>query len=91
MKPFVIALTGASGILYGVRLVHVMAEMGYEIALVISDSARLVIKEELGISPKEGVAIEDYSEIFNWTHPERVKLYAAGDFTAPIASGSSYP
>jgi 4-hydroxy-3-polyprenylbenzoate decarboxylase len=48
-KPYVVAMTGASGAIYGVRLVRALAEIGREIALVISESARTVIREELAI------------------------------------------
>ncbi len=49
MKPYIVAITGASGILYGVRLLQVLAEQKVPVELVISDTARIVIKEELGI------------------------------------------
>lgn len=77
MRPYIVAVTGASGIIYGVRLVDVLTEMGVPIELVISDTARIVMKEELG----------------NEWHPPAsslVKVCDFHDFTAPIASGS-YP
>ncbi len=84
MRPFVIALTGASGVAYGVRLVNAMARMGHEMALVISNSARLVMKEELGAVPR------NLFELFDPDHHRQIKMYDPEDFTAPIASGS-YP
>ena len=48
-KPFIVAITGASGSVYGLRLVKVLAELGYPITLTISHAAGLVIREELGI------------------------------------------
>ena len=49
MKPYIVAITGASGIVYGVRLLQVLAEQKMPVELVMSDTARIVAKEELGI------------------------------------------
>jgi len=48
MKPYIVAITGASGAIYGVRLLEVMSELKIPVELVISDTARIVMKEELG-------------------------------------------
>lgn len=48
-KPFIVAITGASGSVYGLRLVKVLTELGHSITLTISHAAGLVIREELGI------------------------------------------
>ena len=52
MKPYIVGITGASGVVYGIRFVQVLAELGYEIALVISKAGWLVIQEELRIPNK---------------------------------------
>ena len=90
MKPYVVAITGASGVVYGVRLVQAMLDLGYEMALVISEQARVVLREEMGIEPQDVVYSEGLVKIFGPQAKERIKLYAPKDFTAPIASGS-YP
>ena len=90
MKPYVIAMTGASGALYGVRLVQVMAEMGFSIELIVSEPAKLVIREELQI-PVRGLSREDsLIEVFGPAVKGRVKSHSPKDFTAAVASGS-YP
>ena len=90
MKPYVIAMTGASGSLYGVRLVQVMAEMGFLIELIISDPAKLVLREELKIPVQGLVREEDLLEVFGPGVKGRVHPHSPKDFTAPVASGS-YP
>ncbi len=86
-KPFVVAITGASGAVYGIRLVQVLTELEKEVALVISESAKTVIREELEIdlgdlrSPKLG-------PLFSSDALRKIQYYHHGDFTAPIASGS---
>lgn len=87
-KNLIVALTGASGTLYGIRLVQVLAELGYPVSLVISDSARLVIREEQGIALKSLTRKQDLTEIFGEAVLHRVTPYSVKDFTASIASGS---
>lgn len=90
MKPTVVAMTGASGIRYGVRLVQVLTDMNYPVELVVSDSARLVIREELGLSLKSFTHSEDFVPVFGSGILGKLKAHSPKDFTASIASGS-YP
>lgn len=90
MKPYVVGMTGASGALYGIRFVQVLAELGCEIALVVSDAARLVIQEELRVSLTSLTDKESFKPFFEPRLLDRISLYSNKDFTAPIASGS-YP
>lgn len=90
MKPYVVGLTGASGAVYGIRLLQVMTELGYEAAVVVSKAARLVIQEELGVSLSSLVDKTAFRVFFETPSLERMTFYSNDDFTAPIASGS-YP
>ncbi len=87
MKPYVVAITGASGAVYGIRLAEVLAELGKEFTLTISESAKTVIREELNIDlgdlrkPKLGLLFQPH--VLN-----KFSYYHYSDFTAPIASGS---
>ncbi|MBI3312864.1 MAG: UbiX family flavin prenyltransferase [Candidatus Omnitrophica bacterium] len=83
-------MTGASGAVYGVRLVQALAELGKEIAVVISEPARLVIREEMNISLKSFTRQEELSRIFGPEAAPHITAYSPKDFSAPIASGS-YP
>ncbi len=88
MKPYVVAITGASGVVYGVRLVQVLAEQGCEIFLVISKNARLVLEEELGFALQDLSSSEMVSKIFAPPSCSRIRAFSPNDFLAPIASGS---
>ena len=90
MKPYVVGITGASGAVYGIRFVQVLAGLGYEIALVVSDAARLVIQEEIGKSLRNLTDKESFGVLFDPEVLTRVSIYSNKDLTAPIASGS-YP
>lgn len=56
-RPLVLAITGASGAIYAVRLLQMLLAAGREIHLTISPSGATVIKQELGID----VQLEDKS------------------------------
>lgn len=86
MKPYIVAITGASGVLYGVRLVEVLRELSIPVELVISDTARIVAREELGL---ELGGQTPFSKIEKGSDPF-IHCHDFKDFTAPIASGS-YP
>lgn len=98
-------MTGASGALYGVRLVQVLAEMGFPIELIVSDPARLVIREEWqaiqSVIASSAGAKQSQSllDCFVGLRPSRndkannfpnLKVHSPKDFTAAVASGS-YP
>ncbi len=49
MENIIVGITGASGAVYAQRLLQILCRMEYNIHLVISDAAALIIKHELGI------------------------------------------
>jgi 4-hydroxy-3-polyprenylbenzoate decarboxylase len=71
----VVAITGASGVVYGVRLLEVLKEMGKDTALVVTEPARIILKHEMG-------ADEDH--LRKLCH----HFYEPNDLTAAINSGS---
>ncbi len=84
MGRYIVAITGASGVVYGINLVRVLLAKGYEVHLVISEPARLVLKQELGweIDAHLEKSLRHYfaeGELF---------LYNNADIAARIASGS---
>lgn len=90
MKPIIVGMTGASGAVYGVRLVKFLLEMGYEVSLVISEAARLVIREELNMPLTSLVCKKSLARHFKVNEDAPLQLYSVKDMTAPLASGS-YP
>jgi len=74
MKKIVLAMTGASGMPYGLELVRQLKKHDFELYLVISDAARSVLSlEAAGFEPT--LAMADH-------------VYNQNDMGAPIASGS---
>lgn len=71
----VVAITGASGVIYGKRLLEVLKQKKVETHLIVSNAAEKVILHELGISRKD---IEKLA----------TRAYEPDDLTAPLMSGS---
>lgn len=49
-KRLIVAMTGASGAIYGVRLLQVLSELGVETHLVLSDAAKITLASETNYS-----------------------------------------
>lgn len=72
----VVCITGASGVIYGIKLLEVLKSMGdFEVHLVISKGGKKVMEIETDISIDEVQGLAD-------------RFYEEDDFTAPIASSS---
>jgi flavin prenyltransferase len=83
----VIAMTGASGAPYAVRLLQVLCRAGLTTHLCISPSAAQVLHEEMDLE----IALDSFDPaIFGGLGPGRLIYHHYQDFTAGIASGS-YP
>ncbi len=75
-RRIVIAITGATGAVYGVRLLQVLQQLpGVETHLVISDAAVLTLHEETGLARRE---VEALAHVVHKAH----------NVGATIASGS---
>lgn len=82
---YIIGITGASGAIYGVRLIQCLLEADYHVHLIISDAGWRVLKEELGWNAtKRQQAIEQaFGEL-----AQHVTYHRNQDIGASIASGS---
>jgi len=49
----IVAITGATGAVYGVRLLAALGEMKVETHLVLSRWAEVTLRKETGLSPRE--------------------------------------
>ena len=47
--PLVLAMTGASGVIYATRLLEVLLHAGYDVHLTITPSGKIVLKQELDL------------------------------------------
>jgi flavin prenyltransferase len=86
--PLVVAITGASGSLYGVRLLEVLLRAGRTVHLVISPAATQVIEQELGVH----IDLDRFDPALLLGGRELnlagLRYHHFRDFSAGIASGS---
>jgi len=74
-RRLVVGISGASGAIYGVRVLDACREMGVETHLIVSRAAALTLKEETAHSPTDLAARASVN-------------YRVGDVAAAVASGS---
>lgn len=74
-KRLVLGISGASGAIYGIRLLETLRSLGVESHLVVSKAAEMTIGYETDRTPAAVKALADV-------------VYPAGDLGAAIASGS---
>jgi flavin prenyltransferase len=99
-RHIVLAMTGASGAVYGLRLAEELLRAGLRLSLLISRAGFLVLQEECGLEwagePDEvaGKIREYFGEKGEACQGEACLVptyYEEGDFLAPFASGSAAP
>jgi flavin prenyltransferase len=81
----VMAMSGASGMDYAVRLGKWLIENGHALDLLLSTPARKVFELEIEPAPKS----ENAWRKFFGDHKGLLKFHEAGDFDSPLASGSA--
>ena len=74
-QRIIVGISGASGIVYGVRMLEVLRAAGVETHLVVSKAAEMTLGYESDLKPKE------LRELADHFHPQ-------GDIGASISSGS---
>ena len=81
MGKYIVGITGASGSIYGVRLIEELIKQDNEIFLVITDNGRKVLEYEVEID------FQKWFENIN-ENKTKLKLCAIDDMFSCIASGS---
>ncbi len=90
MKRITLALTGASGMAYGLRLLACLLEAGCRVDLLVSQAARIVARQELDLALPSGSGelarflLEQLS-----CEAGELKVYGREEWFAPAASGSN--
>ncbi|MEK4564856.1 flavin prenyltransferase UbiX [Alkalihalobacillus sp. FSL R5-0424] len=83
--PYIVGMTGASGAIYGIRLVQELLRTQHDVHLVLTEATWQVFQAEmkLDITDRDQVI----NELFN-KHQENLHVYDLHNYAAPIASGS---
>ena len=91
-KTIALALTGASGMQYAMRLLECLLQANHRVYLLASKPARIVLKMDMDISlPTRTEDAEIFlSKQFN-ADAGQLRVFGQDEWTAPVASGSSAP
>jgi 4-hydroxy-3-polyprenylbenzoate decarboxylase len=87
-----VAMTGASGAQYGLKLIEYLVAAGRRVYLMISKPARIVISSETDLSLPARTA--DMARFFSArfdAEKEQIRVFGPEEWTAPVASGTGAP
>lgn len=86
----IVAITGASGSVYGLRLIQELLKRGDDAGVIISPSGFLVLEEETGLRLKGGrFDIIKRLEKYLGKTRGRITYYPSDDISSGLSSGSS--
>lgn len=91
-RSITLAMTGASGAQYGLRLLQCLLAANCRVYLLLSSAAEVVIRTETDIDLPE--TLEDQQNFLNEMFEagdDQLQLLAKDDWFSPVASGSSSP
>ncbi len=90
MKTITLALTGASGMPYGMRLLQCLLQSGVRVNLVYSQAAQIVMKQEMDFTlPARPQDAEKMLKERLGKFKGELNVYGIQDWYAPMASGSN--
>ncbi|MDX1921382.1 MAG: flavin prenyltransferase UbiX [Candidatus Caenarcaniphilales bacterium] len=95
MKPITIAITGASGSIYGFRTLEFLLSQGYTVDLVFSETAIKVVQLELGLNLCVDSPTKNKQEIQTYLQNKNIgfdcknlNIWSADNLAASVSSGS---
>ena len=86
MSDYVVGITGASGSIYGIRLIQELGRKKHTVNVVITSAGKQVMNEELGVAGFEQMEKLGLSDISSY-----LKIWENNNFEAPFMSGSNAP
>ncbi|WP_029915255.1 UbiX family flavin prenyltransferase [Pelobacter seleniigenes] len=89
MKRIVVGITGASGSIYGLRLIEELLRAGTQVTVLVTVAGRQVLAYETGLELDPAAErctrqLQDYFQA-----ADKLRHFALDDFFAPAASGSN--
>jgi 4-hydroxy-3-polyprenylbenzoate decarboxylase len=91
-KKITLAITGASGSAYALRLLECLVAANYQVYLLCSSAARIVFDTEVGVKipGSPDAASSFFIEKLN-AQPEQIIVFGKEQWFSPVASGSAAP
>jgi len=92
MNRITLAITGASGAQYALRLLDCLIQEQREVHFLISKAAQLVLATETDFAlPAKPQAMQAFLTEYTGAQPGQIRVFGKEDWLAPPASGSSAP
>lgn len=92
MPAITLAITGASGAPYALRLLERLIATDRPVYLLLSNAAKVVLATETEVHwPQAAQAFDDYMVEYYQASPGQVQLLGKEQWFSPVASGSSAP
>lgn len=89
-KTISLAITGASGAQYGLRLLECLISSGQRVYLMVSSPAQVVINTETDLQlPSQPKEIEARLGSLYQAEPNQLQVFGKNQWMAPVASGSN--
>lgn len=88
MKSYVVAISGASGSIYGIRLVEELLKSGFFVHLCVSQTAFSIIRTETGIAWKGKTESDTARKIQKYFNSGNITYHSEHNLSAPPSSGS---
>ena len=91
-RTITLAITGASGAQYGLRLLQCLLAADCKVYLLLSNAAEVVIRTETDLDLPETLDEQQamLSELFG-ADEDQLQIFTKDDWFSPVASGSSSP
>lgn len=89
MDKIVLAMTGASGAVYGLRLAEELLRSGRQVVLLLSRAGRQVLRHETGLDWTGELALRRQRIDAHFQGGEALQHYDEDDLFASVASGSA--
>ena len=87
--PIIVALTGASGVQYALRLLECLIAADRPVYLMVSKAAQIVLSMETDLKvPAKSAEMEQFFTGLYHAQQGQIKVFSQQQWTAPVASGS---
>lgn len=91
-KTFAVALTGASGVHYGLRVIECLVRADHHVYLLISEAGQVVLNMEAGLRvPSRPAEAQTFFTQHFAAAPGQIRVFGRQQWTAPVASGTNPP
>ncbi len=90
-KTITLAMTGASGAAYGLKLLDCLVQAGCRVYFMISGAARIVVHTETELELPGDDYLEQFLTANFDAEPGQIRVFTREDWFAPVASGSAAP